>query len=235
MGKRESTISHGIYLVGRNRMKRSLSILVFLASVAGLFAQDLVLPRPAQKAGIDLLAAIQNRRVSKVFIKKAAEAADLSTILWAGIGQRGADAVSSATKAGRTISFSGDNAYINAYVLNDKGTWKYLPDTNTLKQVSANDSRAEVSRAAQPGAAFMILFTVDTALTPSFLKANPTLFLQMAHATAGFSAQNMELTASALKMAAVVQYTLAPAAATTAAALTKDEIPLFIMQVGYTE
>jgi nitroreductase len=216
-------------------MKRSLAIFVFLISLAGLFAQDIVLPRPGQKAGIDLLTAIQNRRVSKAFVKKTVSMMDLSTILWAGLGQRGADAVSSATKAGRTVSFSGDNAYINIYVLNDKGTWKYLPDTNTLKQVGANDSRADVSKAAQPGAAFMILFTVDTALTPSFLKANPTVFLQMAHATAGFSAQNMELTASALKMAAVVQYTLTPAAATTAAVLSKDEVPLFIMQVGYTE
>lgn len=216
-------------------MKRSLTILAFLISLAGLFAQDIALPRPALKAGTDLLTAIQNRKVSKTFVKKAVSGTDLSTVLWAGLGQRGTDAVSSATKAGRTVSFSGDNAYINVYVLNDKGTWKYLPDTNTLKQISTVDSRAEVSRAAQPGAAFMVLFTVDTALTPSFLKGNPTLFLQMAHATAGFSAQNMELTASALKMAAVVQYTLAPAAAATAAALSKDEVPLFIMQVGYTE
>lgn len=216
-------------------MKRSLFILIFLVSLAGLFAQDIVLPRPAQKAGVDLLTAIQNRRVTKAFVKKAISMADLSTILWAGIGPRGTDAVSSATKAGRTVSFSGENAYINAYVLNDKGSWKYLADTNTLKQITANDSRADVSRAAQPGAAFMVLFTVDTALTPSFLKANPTVFLQMAHATAGFSAQNMELTASALKMAAVVQYTLAPAAASTALALGKDELALFILQVGYTE
>jgi hypothetical protein len=81
----------------------------------------------------------------------------------------------------------------------------------------------------------MILFTVDTSLTPSFLKANPALFQQMSHATAGFSAQNMALTASALKLATVVQYTLAPAEAAKAAVLGKDEIPLFIMQGGYTE
>lgn len=216
-------------------MKRSLSVLLLLVSLVGLFAQDIALPPPVEKAGVDLLTAIEDRRVSKTFVKRAVSMTDLSTILRAGLGKRGADAVSSATKAGRTISFSGDNAYINVYVLNDKGTWKYLPDSNALKQIGSNDSRAEVSRAAQPGAAFMILFTVDTALTPSFLKANPVMFLQMAHATAGFSAQNMALTASVLRMAAVVQYTLSPAAAATAASLAKDEVPLFIMQVGYTD
>ncbi|OHD26538.1 MAG: hypothetical protein A2Y38_06985 [Spirochaetes bacterium GWB1_59_5] len=181
--------------------------------------------------GVDLLGAIQNRRVSKTYIKKAVPLADLSTILWAGIGPRGTDAVSSATKVGRTVSFSGDNPYINIYVLTDKGTYKYLPDTHTLKFIGGTDSRAAVSRAAVPDAAFMILFTVDNALTPSFLKANPALFQQMSHATAGFSA----LTASALRLAAVFQYTLAPAEAAKAAALEKDEVPLFILQGGYTE
>jgi len=216
-------------------MKRGFAVLLFLVSLMGLAAQEIVLPRPGTKAGVDLLEAIQNRRVSKSFAKRAVSREDLSTILWAGTGPRGVDAVSSATKAGRTISYSGDNAYINVYILDDGGTWRYAPETNALKQRSAADSRAAVSRAAAPGAAFMVLFAVDTALTPSFLKGNPALFLQMAHATAGFSAQNMELTASALKMAAVVQYTLAPAAAISAATLAKDEIPLFIMQVGYTE
>jgi hypothetical protein len=95
--------------------------------------------------------------------------------------------------------------------------------------------RATVSRAAVPDAALMVLFTADTALTPSFLKSNPAVFLQMAHATAGFSAQNIALTASALRMAAIVQYTLAVGEAAKAMALGKDEVPLFIMQVGYTE
>ena len=159
---------------------------------------------------------------------------ELSTVLWAGLGPRGADAVTSATKSNRNISFSGDNPYINIYVLTDRGTWKYLPDTGTLKSLGATDARAAVSRSAIPDAAFMILFTVDNALTPAFLKANPALFQQMSHATAGFSAQNMALTASALKMATVVQYTMNPTEAAKAAALGKDEVPLFIMQGGYT-
>jgi nitroreductase len=217
-------------------MKRNFILALFFSVLAiGVFGEDIALPKPAQKADVDLFSAIQNRRVSRSFVKKSVSLADLSTILWAGLGARGADAVSSATKADRTISFSGNNAYINAYVLDSKGTWKYLSDKQSLKLVSSGDSRTSVSKAAIPDAAFMILFTVDTALTPSFLKANPTLFLQMAHATAGFAAQNMELAASALKMAAIVQYTLTPAAAATAAGLGKEEVPLFILQAGYTE
>jgi hypothetical protein len=216
-------------------MKRIILAVVFFILALGVFAQDITLPRPGDKSGVDLLRAIQNRRVARAFVKKEVTLADLSTMLWAGLGPRGVDAVSSATTSGRTISFSGDNSYINIYVLTDKGTYRYLPDKNTLKFIGGTDMRAVVSRAAVPDAALMFLFTADTALTPTFLKSNPVVFLQMAHATAGFSAQNIALTASTLRMAAIVQYTLTAAEAVKAAALGKDEVPLFIMQVGYTE
>jgi len=215
-------------------MKRIFLLTMLVMVVIGVSAQDINLPSPATRLGVDLLSAVQNRQAAKVFIKKAVPLDDLSTVLWAGLGPRGADAVTSATKANRNISFSGDNPYINIYVLTDRGTWKYLPDTSTLKSLGTTDVRASVLRSAIPDAAFMILFTVDNALTPAFLKANPALFQQMSHATAGFSAQNMALTASALKMATVVQYTMNPAEAIKAAALGKDEVPLFIMQGGYT-
>jgi hypothetical protein len=216
-------------------MKRIIVSIVFFILALGVFAQDIALPRPGDKSGVDLLRAIQNRRVARAFVRKDVTLADLSTMLWAGLGPRGVDAVSSATTSGRTISFSGENPYITIYVLTDKGTYRYLPDKNTLKSVGGTDLRAAVSRAAVPDAALMFLFTADTALTPSFLKSNPALFLQMAHATAGFSAQNIALTASTLRMAGIVQYTLTAAEASKAAALGKDEVPLFIMQVGYTE
>jgi len=216
-------------------MKKALMILLITLSAAALSAQDIVLPAPAAKSGVDLIGAIANRRVSKAFVKKEIPAADLSTLLWAGLGLRSVDAVTSATKAGRNISFSGENAYINLYVLTEKGSWKYIADRNELKQVTGSDSRAKVSTAANPTASALILYTVDNALTPSFLKANPALFLQMSHSTAGFAAQNIALVASTLSLASVVQYTLKSADAIEILKLGKDEMPLFIQQLGYTE
>lgn len=215
-------------------MKRFLLLSSFILVVLAVSAQDINLPRPAASLGVDLLSAVQNRQASKAYVRKAVSLNDLSTILWAGLGPRGADALASATRSNRNISFSGDNPYINIYVLTDRGTWKYLPESGALKGLGTSDARALVSRSAIPDAGFMLLFTVDNALTPSFLRANPTLFLQMSHATAGFAAQNIALTASALKMATVVQYTLNPSEAVKAAVLSKDELPLFILQGGYT-
>jgi hypothetical protein len=216
-------------------MKRSIIFLLILLLAAALFAQEISLPSPAKKSGTDLFSAIANRSIAKTFVKKDVSQQDLSTILWAGLGLRPMDAVSSATKAGRTVSFSGDNPYINVYVLTDKGAWKYLPESNKLEARSAKDVRSEASSGVVPTAAFMVVFTVDTSLTPSFLKNNPGLFLQMAHATAGFAAQNIALSASALKMATVIKYTMSAQGAMSALKLTKDEVPLFTLQAGYTE
>lgn len=216
-------------------MKKALFILLIAVAGATLSAQDISLPPPAGKSGVDLISAIANRKVSKIFVKKDIPTADLSTILWAGLGLRKVDAVTSATKAGRNISFSGDNAYINIYVLTEKGSWRYLAEKNSLQFINGADVRSKVSPAAILTASALILYTVDNALTPSFLKSNPALFLQMSHATAGFAAQNIALTASSLKIASVVQYTLKAADASEALKLAKDEVPLFIQQLGYTE
>jgi len=216
-------------------MKRLLPIALAFLAVSAAFGQDVPLPAPARKSGVDLFAAIANRSVSRTFVKKEASIQDLSTILWAGLGQRPSDAVTSATKSGRTASFSGDNPYINLYVLTERGAWKYLPDANKLESRSGKDVRAEVSSGVVPGAAFMVVFAVDNSLTPPFLKNNPGLFQQMAHATAGFSAQNIALASSALKMHSIIKYTLNAQGAAGALKLGKDEVPLFTLQAGYTE
>ena len=204
------------------------TVLTFAAS-----AQDVTLPAPAATVGVDLVAALQNRSVARAFVKKDLPAKDLSTILAATIGKRAPDAVASATKAARTVSFSGDNAYINLYVLDAKGTYAYDADHNTLKLLSTGDSRAAVCPEAMANASFMVVFTGNGALMPAFLKASPAVFQLMAQETAGAAGQNLALTASALKLSSIVMYNLKPAAIVTAAKLTKDETPLFLLQVGY--
>jgi nitroreductase len=216
-------------------MKKTLAFFILTISAATLFAQEIALPAPAAKSGVDLFSAIGNRKVSRSYEKKEIPLAEVSTLLWSGLGMRQADAVSSATKANRNVSFSGDNAYINMYYLTDKGSWKYLPEKSALQTINNRDSRSAVSSATIPNASAMILYTIDTTLIPSFLKSLPGLFVQMGHATAGFAAQNVGLTASALKLASIVQYTLNANGAAEALKLGKGEVPLFVQQVGYAE
>jgi len=81
----------------------------------------------------------------------------------------------------------------------------------------------------------MVFFTVDNSITPPFLKNNPALFLQMAHSTAGFAAQNIGLAASTFKMSSIIKYTLSAQGSLGVLKLEKDEVPLFTFQAGHTE
>ena len=213
-------------------MKIFFLVLLATALSFTVTAQDVTLPAPAATVGVDLITAIQNRSVARAFVKHELAAKDLSTILAAAIGKRAPDAVASATKAARTVSFSGDNAYINLYFLDAKGTYFYDADHHTLKLLSPGDSRAAVCPEAIANADFLVVFTANGALMPAFLKSSPAVFQLMAQATAGFSAQNLTLAASALKLSSIVMYNLKPAAIIAAAKLAKDETPLFLVQVG---
>jgi len=201
----------------------------------GIFGQDIQLKQPPAKIGMDLFDLIKARAVERNFVKRDIPLADLSTILWAANGMKGPDAVSGASKAGRTIPYSGDNAYVNVYVLTPNGVYLYQPDANLLRQVGKGDSRAQITPEFIPASPLMVLFTYDFAKAPDFLKSAPDLFRQMANGTAGFAAENMALAAAAYKLRTIVMYNIKPPAAAAAAKLGKEETPLFVMQVGYAQ
>ncbi len=217
-------------------MKKSLIVVLLGMLALGAFAQDITLSRPPAKLGIDVLDAIRARAVSRTFVQKDVSVADLSAIVWAGNGLKGtADAVSAASKANGTIPVSGDVNYINLYILTAKGVYRFDPAANVLKQVSTKDSRADVTPEAIATAAFMVLYTMDTSKAPAFTKGNPAQFRETAVATASYGAQNIALVAAGLKLSTIVMYNLKADAATAAAKLPKGEVPLFIMQAGYTQ
>jgi hypothetical protein len=216
-------------------MKRFVSIALFLAITAGIFGQDIPVAAPTGKIGTDLLDAIRMRTAARQFVKHDLPAATLATIVWAGNGMKTPDAVTGASKAGRTVAYSGDNAYINMYILTSKGTYQYVADKNLLKQVTSNDSRATVTPEFIDSSAFMVLFTADTAKMPSFLGGNVAAFREMAQATAGYASENVALAAACYKIGSIVMYNIKSDAAAAAAKLPKTELPLFIMQAGFLQ
>ncbi len=216
-------------------MKRRLVLIFMTMMAAGLFAQDIALSKPPVKLGVDVLDAIRTRSAARAFAKKDVSVADLSTIVWAGNGQKGPDAVSGASKAGATVPVSGDVNYVNLYVLNSKGAFLYDPTANVLKQVNRTDVRREITKENIANAAFMVLFTVDNANAPAFLKGVPALVHDIAVGTASYGAQNIGIVAAGLKLSSIVMFNILPDAARADLKLSKDEQPLFIMQLGYTQ
>ncbi len=213
-------------------MKKKGACLGFLVlSATFALAQDIRLPAPRPKAGMDLFDAINARSATRAPVKHDLPAADLSMILWAANGAKPVDAVSAASKAGRTIPYSGDNAYVNVYYLNDKGAFLYVPESNLLKQVAAKDVRESAVPSTLKGSPGMLLFTYDFAKTPRFLRT-PAI-RESTTATAAFAAQNAALAAATMGIDSIIMYSMKADVMSAALGLTKDEPPLFIMQLGY--
>jgi hypothetical protein len=217
-------------------MRRSYLLPLFALITSAMFAQDITLVKPPAKLGVDVLDAIRMRAAARAFVKKDLSVADLSTIMWAANGLKGTpDAVSTASKAGSTIPVSGDFDYINVYALTAKGAFRYEPAGNVLKSVNARDVRTELTPESIPTAALMVLFTVDNDKAPSFFKSNPGMFREIADATASYGAQNVGLVTTGLRMSSIVMYNIKPDAIAADLKLSKDESPLFIMQLGYNQ
>lgn len=216
-------------------MFKKILILVMFLVPFSFYGKDIALSAPVKKLNVDLIDAINSRVSSRVFVKKEIPVNELSTILWAGNGMRmDVDAATSASKALRTIPYSGDNAYINIYLFTDSGAYLYEPDKKNLKEISAKNSRALITPENIDAAYGSILFTFDNAKFPAFLKKNPSGVL-MPHANAGFAAQNILLASAGLKIGGVIMYNIKPKEISEILKLKADETPLFIIQFGYTK
>jgi hypothetical protein len=215
-------------------MKRLLAVMAVILAGAALFAQDISLPAPKAKFGLDLADALKMRTTSRTFVSTEVQLADLSTILWACNGPLPADAVSAASKAGRTIPYSGDFAYINVYVFTAKGAYLYVPEKNLLKQVAKGELRDKVTTEFVKTSPVMLLFSIDPAKLPDFLRKIPSAVDSTGFGTAGESIENAVLTATSLKLGTIVMYNLG-SGIPALAGFAPNEKPLSLIQLGYTK
>jgi len=218
----------------------ALSLASALSLAGQVLAQDIKLDEPQAKVGLDLLDTIKARVAMKTFVKRDIPLSDLSTILWAGNGLKGVDAVSGASTAGRTIPYSGGNDYMKVYVLTSEGVYLYVPEERLLRQTSKGDARALVTPQNIETASLMILFTFDAdtmeLLLKSFLSKFPTIYRDVGNSTASFAAENIMLAAAAFGLGSIVMYNIMPAASfAQVVKLGSEESPLFIVELGYLE
>ena len=125
--------------------------------------------------------------------------------------------------------------YVNLYVLSPKGVFRLDPAADVLKQVNKKDARGDITQENIATAAFMVLFTVDNTKAPAFLKSMPALVHDIAVGTASYGAQNIGLVAAGLEAQLHRDVQHQAGCRRDGAKLPKDEQPLFIMQLGYTQ
>jgi hypothetical protein len=214
-------------------MKKIFAALALAVVGLAVFAQDITLPAPKSKIGLDLADAIKARSTSRTFVAKDIPAEDLSTVLWAANGLKGPDAVSSATKAGRTIAYSGDNAYLDVYVFTAKGAYLYDPDKNLLKQVAKGELRDKVTVEFIKTSPALVLFALDTAKLPSFAKGG--FGDALGTGTAGAAAESASLAASGLKLSTIIMYNINAKTISSIGVFSATEKPISFIQMGYAQ
>ena len=213
-------------------MRSAVMVLAFAAVHALTFSQDISLPAPRTRVGVDVIDAINARTGARTFAEREVPPADLATVLWAGCGvRRGVDATSAASKALRTIPFSGDRPYLRLYLLDEQGAFWYDPVANLLRRVAADDVRDVVTARVIAGSPFMVLFVADLASAPAFMRSSP-IAVPMQHAAAAAAGENMAVVAAALGLDSLTMYGINAAEAADALRLGADLVPLSVMQFG---
>jgi nitroreductase len=186
---------------------------------------DISLTQPKLAPQVDLLTAFKLRQSTREFMNKEVSIADLSTILWAANGINRADGK-------RTAPSAYGKYFITVYVLSDQGVYTYQPEKNLLKFISDKKLKAKVGTQGDIGtASYVLLLTAKMNEFPFFVGKEERI--ATANATAGCIGENVYLMAGALKVGTRLVASINEKGIRTGITMAKDEIPLYIMPLGY--
>ncbi len=198
-----------------------------LAGEAG--AQKGALPKPRERAGVDLFAALKGRHSNRRFDAKKAIPDDvLASVLWAADGvNRGNGKHTSPSALGLR--------YMRIYVCRADGAWRYDQDAHRLLPVAKEDLRGKVGRQGfMADAPVVLVLTSDlSAFERGGRSPSDAARRQYSHATAGCIAQNVYLAAEAFGLGTVMAGMIRRDEIRKGLSLAEKEEPLYIMPLGY--
>jgi SagB-type dehydrogenase family enzyme len=198
---------------------------VYPAFAAGA---DIKLENHPNSLHVDLMSALMQRQSTRSgFTSQKIPVSDLSTILWAanGINRKNNQ---------RTAPTALGKYFIDIYVAANEGVYKYNPAGNLLKWVSASNIKTNIGTQPDIGtASHVLIFVADLRVLPPVMERAAKL--DMANGTAGTIAENVYLTAAALKLGTRLVASIKENNIREALQLNKDEVPLYIMPLGYSK
>ena len=191
------------------------------------------LPQPATKGKISLEEAISKRRSQRNFARKDLGLEQISQLLWSAQGitaKKGNFSFRAAPSAGALYP-------MEIYLLSKDGLYHYLPEGHQLEQLSQGDLRNSLSNSALGQASIsqapvsIVICAVYARITSKYGERG----IRYSHIEAGHIAQNMHLEAVALGLGSVPIGAFDDSQVKKVLSLPKDEEPLYIIPVGYTE
>jgi SagB-type dehydrogenase family enzyme len=173
--------------------------------------------------------AIAKRRSVRSYTDEALTLQEISQLAWAGQG------ITEPERGLRAAPSAGATYPIELYLFTPEGVFRYVPQGHRLLQLSDQDGRSDLSKAAlgqQCVAAAPLSFVVTAVVARTSEKYGERAerYVQL---EAGHVAENIALQAVALGLGSVPVGAFRDAAITDLLALPAGETPLYVLPVGH--
>ncbi|MBI5400137.1 SagB/ThcOx family dehydrogenase [Candidatus Saganbacteria bacterium] len=212
-------------------LKRSLALLLILIfSGSFVFAAKIIpLPPVNTNSHFSLEEAIARRRSETQLQEKSLTMNQISQLLWAAQG------ITDPTFGFRAAPSAGALYPLSIYVAKQDGLFRYIPDGHKLIQISDQDIRPSMTRAALSQdfireAPVDIIITANFAITQAKYGARSFRYVCM---EAGHVAENIQLQAVALGLVSVPVGAFWDDVIRTNLKLPETQDPLYIIPIGY--
>ena len=164
-------------------MSKSLSTVLAAVFAATAFAAETTkLPPPQTTGGEAFFTVLAQRRSIRKYSAEALSPQELSTLLWSGFGISG-------DKDRRTAPTAANRREFTLYAILASGAYKYLPDSNELEKVSAEDLRPLAAGNVTAPAYILIVADMKRAASEEYAAID-----------SGYISQNLYLAATAMKL-----------------------------------
>lgn len=188
-------------------------------------AQAIKLPPPRTSGGKPLMQALKDRHSSREFSSRELPVDVLSSLLWSAFG------INRPKTGGRTAPSAHDWEEIDLYVATAKGLYLYEPRGHALKEILAQDIRAQTGM--QPFVEEAPVNLVYVADLTRMTEATPEDKAWYSGPDAGFIAQNVYLFCASEGLAVVVRGMVDRQALGRLMSLTPEERIILAQTVGY--
>ncbi len=177
---------------------------------------------------------ILNRRSIRTYSPKTVKIDDVSKLLWAGQGITSSDGLRAAPSAGALYPIE---LYLVSYNIEklEKGVYKYIPQTHSLKLVKIENIKEPLSAAAlsQECVKNSMGIIVITAVFERTTRKYGERGRNYVYFEAGCVAENIHLMAENLKIGTVVVGAFYEEKVKAIIGMEKDEIPIALLPFGY--
>jgi SagB-type dehydrogenase family enzyme len=209
-------------------MKNLLLIVLLLANIFGIYAQDIDLPVPQKAGGLPLMEALNLRHSAREFSDKELPLQTLSDLLWAAYG------INRVEESKRTVPSSMNYQEIEVYIALKSGLYRYVAKKNKLMQIHTQDIRSTTGKQDYVATAPLnLVYVANPSKLPEEVNMNE--YLKTSYANTGFIVQNVYLYCASEQLNVVVRGYFDELELAKAMKLPKTHRIILTQSVGYSK